>query len=67
MPVITSDHGAEPLRCSGGCTFPNSIWCVQVFVYPLFSDVTERAEVHFCPDVYNDDHLNVSALLSKPP
>jgi hypothetical protein len=35
------------------------------FVYPWFVGVVERAEGHFCPDVYNDGYRNVSALLSK--
>jgi hypothetical protein len=33
-------------------------------VYPLFVVLIERAEVHFCPDVLNDDYQNVSCLLS---
>ena len=35
------------------------------FVYPLFVVVIERAGMHFCPDVYNEDYQNVSDLLSK--
>ena len=35
------------------------------FVYPLFLGVIERAGVHFCPDVLNDDYRNVLDLLSK--
>jgi len=31
----------------------------------LFSEVIELEEGLFCPDVLNDDHLNVSALLSN--
>ena len=38
---------------------------MEVFVYPWFSGGIERAGVHFCPDVYNDGYLNVSALLSN--
>jgi len=42
-----------------------SLGRMEVFVYPLFAVVIERVEVHFCPDVSNDDYRNVSALLSK--
>ncbi len=35
------------------------------FVYPLFFGVIERAGVHFCLDVLNDDYRNVLVLLSK--
>lgn len=35
------------------------------FVYSFFSEVIEGAEVHFCPDMFNDDYLNVPVLLSK--
>ena len=38
---------------------------MEVFVYPLFVVVIERAGVHFCPDVYNDGYQNVPALLSN--
>ena len=34
------------------------------FVYPLFLGVIERAGVHFCPNVFNDDYRNVLVLLS---
>lgn len=42
-----------------------SIGPIYGFVYPSFVGVIERAGVHFCPDVYNDGYLNVSALLSN--
>ncbi len=32
---------------------------------PMFSTAIERAEGHFCPNLLNDDHLNVSSLLSN--
>jgi len=35
-----------------------------VFVQPSFSQVIERAGVHFCPDVFNGNYRNVSVLLS---
>jgi len=44
---------------------PLSIGPIFVFVHPLCSDTIERAEVHFCPDVLNENYRNVSALLSK--
>jgi hypothetical protein len=42
-----------------------SIGPICGFVYTLFVVVIELAGVHFCPDAYNDDYQNVSALLSK--
>src|SRR5437868_2721882 len=48
------------------CRFaPLSIGPIFVFVYPLCSDTIERAEVHFCPDVYNDGYRNVSLCCQK--
>jgi hypothetical protein len=35
------------------------------FVNPSLAEASERAGVHFCPDVYNDNYLNVLFLLSK--
>ena len=35
-----------------------------VFVQPSFSRVIERAGVHFCPDVLNENYRNVTVLLS---
>jgi len=46
------------------CNSANSIGGRQVFVHPLFFEDIERTGVHFCPDVFHENYLDVSVLLS---
>ena len=50
-----------PVICRNALTI---VALVNDFVYPSFAEPIELAGVHFCPDVYNDDYLNVLFLLS---
>ena len=51
-------------RVLGAHNTSSSIERKLVFVQPSFSPVIERAEVHFCLDVFNENYRNVTVLLS---